>query len=392
MKPRTTEGNGTDTREARRLATLLEVSQATRELGRYALARIDNSRNTVQVHRLIQKLIRDEMDPEEARAIRHDVHLLLAAADPSKPENTDKWDEYATLLAHVVPSEALECRDVHVRQLVSNIVRYLASVGDVRTADVLSQEALAHWKGESGPDDPNVLILSGQYADLLWTKGAYAEAYELRTDTLERMRRLFGKEHEATLRVMNGYGADLRARGEFAKALAADEETLELHNQVFGDDDPRTFSMANNVAIDHGLNSDYEAARLTDARTHQDRLDYYGRNDDPRVIRSLTAIARDLRQAGRYREALDIEEQAYQANDELVRRRTFPADHSWVLLQAKDLAVARRKMGLLDEALALSQDVYERFATTFGEDHLDTLAAAMNLGNARRVLGLEGKP
>ena len=365
----------------------LRVGQATRELARYALARIDNNRNTVQVHRLIQKLIRDGMDAEEARSIRHDVHLLLAASDPNQPDNADKGPEYQKLLAHVVPSEALECRDAHVRQLVNNVVRYLIGVGDRRTAEVLADEAREHWVAESGPDDPNVLILADHRAQLLWLRGAYAEAFELRSDTLERMRRVFGDEHEATLVVLNGYGADLRARGEFKLALETDEATLELHNRVFGDENPRTFLMANNVAIDQGLNSNYKAAHATDTRTHQNHLDYYGRNDDRRVIHSLTAIARDLRQAGQYKEALEIEEQAYVAFAELVRRRTLTADHNWVLLQAKDLAVAKRKMGHLEEALTLSEEVYEKFTKAFEGDHPDTLAAAMNLGNARRVLG-----
>jgi tetratricopeptide (TPR) repeat protein len=377
------------------LDDLLEVSQATRELGRYALARIDNSRNTVQVHRLIQRLIRDEMEAEESRSIRHDVHLLLAAADPNQPTNSDKWPAYDMLLAHFVPSETVECRDPRVRQFVCNIVSYLFQVGDLRTSERFAQQALEHWTGEAAAaetaqdvqDDKHVLILSQQYAELLWTKGEFAEAHERRMDTLERMRRVFGDEHEETLRVRNGYGADLRAAGDFRRALEFDDETLDLHNRVFGDEHPRTFDMANNVAIDQGLNSRYDKALATDKRTHQDRLDYYGRNDVPRVIVSQAAIASDLRQAGRYQEALDLDEQAYVAYSELVRRRVVTADHPWVLWQAKDLAVVRRKMGQLDEALGLAQEVHDKFVKAFGANHPDTLAAAMNLGNARRVKG-----
>ena len=378
------------------LSDPLAVSQATRELGRYALARINNSENTVQVHRLIQMLIRDEMDEQEARDVRHDVHLLLAAADPNQPENSKMWDAYTRLLAHVVPSEAIECSDPHVRRFVCNIVRVLTRLGDLRTANRLADSAYDNWAqsidGDSPDDsdihdDPNVLILSGLRAELRWLNGDYSQAYELRRDTLERMRRVLGEEHEATLRVWNGYGADLRARGEFALALETDANTLDLHNRALGDDHPRTFLMVNNVAIDQGLNSDYSGALETDRRTYQDHLDYSGRNDDILVLHSLSAIASDLRQAGRYREALETEEQAYDAFNELVRRRTIPAEHNWVLLQAKDLAVARRKMGLLQEALDLSQEVYDKFVKTFGPEHPDTLAAAMNLGNARRVLG-----
>jgi tetratricopeptide (TPR) repeat protein len=161
---------------------------------------------------------------------------------------------------------------------------------------------------------------------------------------------------------------------------------------VFGDDDPRTFIVAANLAEDQGLNSDYKAALRTDTRTHQDRLDFFGRDDHPWVIYSLGAMARSLRQVGRYPEALTTAEQAYNDFAELVRQRTLPADHQWVLWQAKDLSVARRKMGdrqmtYLQPALELADEVYQKFAASFGDKHPDTLAAAMNCGNARRVFG-----
>jgi tetratricopeptide (TPR) repeat protein len=369
------------------LGDAIMLSRATRELGRYALARVDNNRRTLQIHRLIQKLIRDDIDIRQAGGIRHEAHLLLAAADPDEPDDPEDWPRYDELLAHIVPSEVLGCTGADPRRLVRNVVRYLFVVGDLRTCDALSSEALDRWTAQSGPDDVDVLVLAGQRAALLWTQGDYAGAYELRTATLERMREVLGEDHEATLHVTNMYGADLRARGDFAAALELDGRTLERHLTLFGDDDPRTLMMTNNVAIDQALNGDYVAAYATDTRTHQDRLDLYGRNDHPWVIHSLAAMGRDLRQGGRYKEALELEEQAYAAFSDLVRQRVLPADHHWVLLQAKDLAAARRKMGQIDEALALSEEVYQKFMRSFGERHPDTLDAAMNLGNAMRVKG-----
>jgi hypothetical protein len=78
------------------LADPIKFAQATRELGRYALVRVDNLRRTLQVHRLIQRLIRDEIDEEESAVIRHQVHLLLAAADPDEPDRIDHWPGPAT--------------------------------------------------------------------------------------------------------------------------------------------------------------------------------------------------------------------------------------------------------------------------------------------------------
>jgi tetratricopeptide (TPR) repeat protein len=363
------------------------VSRATRELGRYALARVDNHRRTLQVHRLIQKLVRDELDPHQAKAVRHEVHLLLAEDDPDDPDGLDNWPHYEDLLAHVIPSEAVTSTHPDVRRLIRNLVRYLFNIGDLKACDTLSRDALERWTADSGPDDVDVLVLSGQRANLLWTRGAYQDAFDLRSATLERMRAVLGEEHEATLLVTNDHGADLRALGEFTRALELDQRTLSRSKTVFGDDHPRTFMAANNLALDQGLNGDYEAALRTDTRTRQDRVDFYGRDDHPWVIHSLSAMGRDLRQGGKYADALQTEEQAYQAFSELVRQRTLSADHTYVLQQAKDLSIARRMMGLFKPALELAEQVYDRFVASHGEKQPDALSAAMNLGNARRAYG-----
>lgn len=365
----------------------IAFSRATRELGRYALAKVDNYHKTLQVHRLIQKLIRDEIPERQAEDMRHEVHLLLAAADPDEPDDIDNWPRYDELLAHVVPSEAVKCEETEGRRLVRNMVRYLFNIGDLHTCDDLSSAALDEWTQVSGPDDPDALVLAGLRAVLLWTQGAYSEAYELRRATLERMRRVFGEEHEETLLVTNDHGADLRARGEFAAALALDEHTMTLHTRVFGADHPQTFMVANNVAVNQGLNSAYDAAHETDTQTHQDRLDFFGRDDNPWVIFSLGAIGRDLRQAGRYADSLPVAEQAHTAFAELVRQRLLPLDHPWVLWQGKELSVIRRKMGLLEQALELAEDIFLKSLQTYGDKHPDTLAAGIAVGNARRVYG-----
>lgn len=371
----------------REIGDPIMFARATRELGRYALAKVDNYHKTLQVHRLIQKLIRDEIPEDQAEHMRHEVHLLLAAAAPDDPDDIENWPRYDELLAHVVPSELVKCEELEGRELVRNMVRYLYNIGDRGTCDELSRTALEEWTSKSGPDDSDVLILAGHRANLLWTQGAYEEAYELRRATLERMRAVFGDEHEETLQVLRSYGADLRARGEFSAALELDRATLAMHNRVFGDDHPQTFLIANNVAVSLVLNSQYDEAHTTDARTHQDNLDFYGRDDNPWVILSLAAIGRDLRLRGRYVDALPIAEQAYAAYGEIARQRVIPVDHQWVLWQGKELSVIRRKMGQLETALELAEEVYSRSELSFGSNHPDTLAAGIAAGNARRVYG-----
>ncbi|MCK9930339.1 FxSxx-COOH system tetratricopeptide repeat protein [Frankia sp. Mgl5] len=366
----------------------LLVSRAMRELGRYALAKIDTSRKTVQVHRLVQMLIRDELPVEEQARMRDEVHALLIAADPGDSETT-KRAAFEDLLPHIVPSGVFESTEVRARQLIEHLIRYLFNVGDFTTGLSEADRALAQWEEASGERDPDVLVLKGIKADILWALGRHQDAYNLRRPTLEAITEVLGADHEETLVILNGHGADLRARGDFRAALELDEDALPRHERTFGPFAQETLLVANNLALDYNLNSSYERALQRDQETLVGRRDLWGGDANPWVALSLAAVARDLRQAGQYLKARDSAEHAYRVYEDLVNNRLLAADHPWILQQAKDLSVARRKAGYFPEALELAEQVYGRYTDSrqFGREHPDALAAAINLGNAQRVAG-----
>jgi tetratricopeptide (TPR) repeat protein len=370
------------------VADPIMMSRATRELGRYALAKIDNNRRTLQVHRLIQRLIQDELAPDVASRIRDEVHSMLAAATPDDPDQVDRWPDFDVVMPHIEPSGAVTSRRPEIRRLVCNVVGYLYNIGDTRGALVEADRALKQWiNDDGGIEDRSVLNVNRHKADCLWALGRYDEAYELRRGTLDLMRRVLGDDDEDTLRLTNGRGADLRARGEFAAARALDEDSLARHRRVFGDDHSQTYVAANNLAVDMELTSDYQTAWELDDRTRQDRLDFYGGDDNLNVIFSLNAVARDLRNLGDYHRARAQAEQAFLLFQGIIRQGVVQENFTWVLLQAKDLSVARRMAGDFPAALELAIDVYARYQRDFTPNHPDTLAAAINLGNALRRTG-----
>src|SRR5262249_15928774 len=81
------------------LADPIRLARVIRELGRCAVVRIDG--RTIQVHRLIQALLRDEISREEQARYRHEVHLILAAGAPKDSDDNDLWPRFAELAAHV---------------------------------------------------------------------------------------------------------------------------------------------------------------------------------------------------------------------------------------------------------------------------------------------------
>ena len=363
------------------------VSRAMRELGRYALARIDNNRRTIQVHRLIQKLVRDALTADDADNLKREVHDLLVAADPRDPDDIVNWPRYEALLPHLEPSAIVESTDQGPRRLIWNVAQYLYAVGDYRTSNALIDQAIERWTSDSGGDDQNVLLLASPRANVLFALGEYGAAYDVRRPGFERMREVLGENHEITLVMMSGYAADLRSRGDFAEALRLDEDAFGRYEQVYGFASS-TFNARNNLAVDHEFNGRYATALELQEQNHRDRIDLYGRDDEYPVVSTLAAISRVLRHQGRYKESLVQAQRANILYAETVRRQVLPEDHPWILVHARDLSIVQRLAGDVETALHGAEATYDRYLKSrLGTGHPDTLAAGINRGNALRLAG-----
>jgi len=363
------------------------LARSIRALGRYSLARVDTHRRTIEVHRVIARLVRDGLRDDEYLAARHDVHMILAAGDPGDPDVVRNWPGYSELSVHLGPAEVVNSEAPEVRQLARNMVRYLLVTGNHASAYASANKALNQWTEDSGEDDQDVLVMTRLKIQILHVLARYEEAYELTSAVLERMRRALGEDHEQTLALMNTHCIDLWARGEYARSLDFTSATLESHHRILGEDHPRTFMAMNNYAEGLELSGRYsEASRLHDDLCVTKRR-IYG-HDHPRTFFSLGALGRTVLAEGKYAHARAIAEQAHEGFRRLVRRHVLTDSHPWVLQQAIDLSVAMRASGAITEGLELAEEVYSRCWRAYsGSSHPKTLTAAVNLAIAQRLAG-----
>ncbi len=370
-----------------RLATLLDdpilLSTAIRELGRYALARIDGASRTIQIHRLVQALLRDELGRSDQIRLRHAVHLLLANAAPEMPDTPPNWSRYGDLVAHADPSRVVECPNPEVRRFCLDVVRYLFTSGDARAARDFAEKVITEWDARFAGEHRGYVLEAHRHLGIaLRELGEYSAAFDLNEQTLEEMQDVLGRDHEETLLITNSHGADLRARGDFKTALDHDEDSLERHTRKFGPSDRRTLRAANNLALDYGLISDYKTALDRHKKTFQQQRSPGSGVSAQNVLSSWNGLARIVRLSGNYLEALDLGEDALAFG-----REQLGAEHPWTLRTAKDLSIALRMSGEVEEGLLQAEDTYNRWLRLRGPGNPDTLAAAMNLANAQRMNG-----
>ncbi|MGW5294830.1 FxSxx-COOH system tetratricopeptide repeat protein [Streptomyces bacillaris] len=354
----------------------LVLGRVIREIGRFALAKVDQVSNSIQVHRLVQAVIKAQLSEEEQREARHVVHRILAGARPDDDEpidNPETWPRFATIWPHLGPSDARHCKEPETRRLLIDRVRYLWKRGDVRTAWTLGEELRQTWLEMLGERDLQYLYLCFHLSNILRTRGRYVEAKELDEFTLDRQREVLGPEHPHTYMTTSSLAIDLGLLGDYERAIELATEAHEGFGQIFHDSHPRTLAAANNLALNLRSIGQYARAREIDQDVYDRRTEVLGAKH-PYSLSSAMNLARDLREVGRYEDSVGLLSRTYESFKETLGR-TYPT----TLSAAKSLAVSLRRAGRLEDARRLTVATRARYKAKYTSANPDSLACDLNL-------------
>ncbi|MFJ9639751.1 FxSxx-COOH system tetratricopeptide repeat protein [Streptomyces sp. NPDC101178] len=354
----------------------LVLGRVIREIGRFALAKVDQVSNSIQVHRLVQAVIKAQLNEEEQREARHVVHRILAGARPDDDEpidNPETWPRFATIWPHLGPSDARNCKEPETRRLLIDRVRYLWKRGDIRTAESLGEELREVWRETLGERDLQYLYLCFHLSNILRTRGRYVEAKELDEFTLLRQREVLGAEHPHTYMTTSSLAIDLGLLGDYGRAIELATEAHEGFGQIFHDAHPRTLAAANNLALNLRSIGQYARAREIDQDVYDRRTEVLGAKH-PYSLSSAMNLARDLREVGRYEDSVGLLSRTYESFKETLGR-TYPT----TLSAAKSLAVSLRRAGRLEDAHRLTVATRARYRAKYTSANPDSLACDLNL-------------
>jgi tetratricopeptide (TPR) repeat protein len=341
--------------------TLL-IGPVIRDISRLALVKVDHVSKSLQIHRLVQTVIRSQMTGKEQAEARHEVHKILTGARPRQGEADDpaNWSTYDIIWPHLGPSIAEECDDPRTRQLLIDWVRYQWKHGEFESCLRLARRLEELWRPNLGGDHPQVLRLQFHIANALRTRGQFQEARDLDTFVLERQRIVLGPDHPHTLMTANSLAADLRAVGEAQEALISDRDTYKRFRDQLGDDHERTLAAAHNLGCCLRLVGDYFTARQLDEETLARQRRVVG-SDHLNTLLYAATLALDLRAEGAFRESVSLLRETWGRYREILGDDVLDT-----LRTAESLAVSLQKVGERSEAMTLAQDTYERCQRQYG--------------------------
>lgn len=329
--------------------------------------------DSITMHRLTQRVIRDDMVITQSEAVKATAEALLVRAQPPDSADPTSWPQWSQLLPHILALNPSDTDNDAMRHLACAAVWYLHARGDARTALPLAESLFNRWTERLGKIDPLTLTAGSNVAWIYRVLSRYDDARRLNENILALRKDLLGADHPDTLRSASNLAADLRRSGHAARARDLDEDTLQRRHRLLGDTHVDTLRSASNLGIDLRVLGLLVQARELDHQTYQRCRQALG-EDNPDTLNAANNLAFDLRELG-------LVEQARQLDTEILARRQalLGEDHHETLRSASNLATDLWLLGQAEEARQLQEAAFERCRRLLGDNHHDTLRFAINL-------------
>ncbi|MEU6921602.1 MULTISPECIES: FxSxx-COOH system tetratricopeptide repeat protein [unclassified Streptomyces] len=409
------------------------LDRAVQQLLRYSVVRLETTvpsgrgpvdpSRALHMHRMIHRMMRDELPPADHAACAEAARGALAAVDRGQPSDVRMWTTYAALTPHLKWAEVLESTAPAVQDLVLDCLRYLYLSGEYGSGVRLAEPAMTSWTALLGATHPRIWDLGHHYANLLRALGDYRTSERVERAAADYLAAEHGDHDLEHLRAAGGLAADLRGLGRYDEALRLSVSIRDRYLAVLGPQDYRTLNADNNLAVSLRLLGRYGEAFERDRHTLDLRRSVLG-EQAPATLYSELNCAIDLRLLGHHRDAEGALERTvrrhlaalgannpqtlraqhnlalcrYLAGDPAAARpalarvrrdcqRLLGEHHPLTLLITASAACAERRAGDPDRALLLHERVVAGYRSMLGDAHPYTIGAVGNLGLMRWALG-----
>ena len=349
---------------------------------RYSL--LSRDAGTLSLHRLVQTVIRQELDDITRRAYVMCVVRAVSRTFPN-PE-VSNWPLCERLLPHArqcavyITDYSLEFAEA-VR-LLNKVSNYLHERGQYTEAEPLYRQALAIRENSLEPTHPDTAISLNNLASLYESQGRYEEALPLFHRTLAIWEDALGPNHRNTATSLRNLAVLYESQGRYAEALPLHQRALAIREEALGPEHPETAQSLNSLASLYKSQGRYEEALPLYQRALAVREKALG-PEHPETAQSLNSLAGFFNSHRRYAEALPLYQRAL-----AIREKVLGPEHRDVATSLDNLANLYRSQGRYTEALPLFLRALAIREKALGPEHP---ATAMSLNNLAGLYGSQGQ-
>jgi tetratricopeptide (TPR) repeat protein len=273
-----------------------EVVAAVR---RFGLVKADEQ--ALSMHRLVQQVIRDQLDPATSAARAATAVRLLAAALPfGGYADPGLWPVCARLLPHGLAAadhaQQLGVKPLIISDLLENAADYLQGRARYGEARALRERALAIREAHLGADHLGTANSLNNLANVLYDQRDLDGARRLHERALAICEARLDADDPTTADSLNNLASVLHAQGDLDDASALYERALAIHEARLGADHPTTAASLNNLANVLRAQGDLDDARRLHERALAIREARLGPNhpDTAQSRQNLAALMAEL--------------------------------------------------------------------------------------------------
>ncbi len=356
----------------------------------YSLLTRDSQRQEVSIHRLVQAVLRWELEAVQAQWVERLV-TVLETLFPATQESSKDWAkiEHWQRCTHLL-SSALACGEesqrlaietVTLARLLGRVADYLNRKADYEKSLQWYKQALAIWEKEGDKEVAEVVSIRNSMVEVYDNKGDYATALSLAKETLARSEQVLGDKHPKTAESLGVLGWTYYLKGEYENALPVCQRAVAINEEVLGKDHYDTGSSFNNLAVLYYAQGEYEKALPLYERALAIQERVLGK-EHPDTATSLNNLAQLYQAQGEYEKALPLSQRALE-----IKERVLGKEHPLTANSLGTLAQLYQAQGEYEKALPLYELALEIDERVLGKEHPGTATDLNNLAELYRAQG-----
>ena len=397
----------------------IALNKAIAVLGAYSLVHRDVSTHTLSLHRLVQAVLKDQMDEENQKQWAE--RTVLAVRDAFPDVEHQNWPQCELFLPHALMCSKLinryhlsipEAADVltsigwylgergryieavqPVQQAMS-IREQQSEVEDFKTAFTMStlgwiylqqgkyteaeplyNQALTIREEQLGEMHPDTASSLNNLANLYKTQGKYTEAEPLLERSLAIREGQLGAMHPDTAASLSSLASLYYEQGKYGQAEPLYQRALAIDEQQLGAMHPSTAASLSNLALLYETQEKYEQAELLLKRALAIREGQLGAMH-PDTAASLNNLALLYNNQGKYGQAESLYQRVL-----VICEQQLGAMHPNTASSLNNLVLLHKAQGKYAEAEPLLERALAIREGQLGAMHPDTAASLSSLAS-----------
>jgi tetratricopeptide (TPR) repeat protein/nucleoside phosphorylase len=365
--------------------------QMTAELLKFSLVKRFAETQTFSIHRLVQAMQLDTIEPEVQRQWAERVIRTVNEVFPRGPEGAATWPrstEDSTTWPQCLRylDQAQACNSLigqyalmltEAGDLLYRTGVYLSQCASYTIAEPLYQRALHIWEQTLGPDHPEVAYLLNGLATLYFRQMRLEQAEPLYQRALHIWEQTLGPDHPNVIRPLNNLGNLYTKQGKYTQAELSYQRAL--HTSV--PDHPDAVNPLDGLATLYRKQGKYEQAEPLYQRALYIWEQTLG-PDHRNITHPLDGLANVYTKQGKYEQAEPLYQRALR-----IREQTSGPQHPDTAEILHDFAVCREAQGKNQEAASFYQRALLIWEQVFGPLHSKTSETRERLHAVLQTMG-----